>query len=112
MGTMRNKREDFLNRACRMYAPPEFHVLLAGLVLFTRTEEPGGANVAATPAGERPVRNDLGVYHHFDEDVEQGNSLKLLELVVADLAQLFVKSLGVSDLQQVPPHAVDGVVLI
>ena len=68
------------------------------------------ANVAAIPAGERPVLDELGVYDDFDEDVEQGNDLKLLELVVADLAQLLVKSLGISDLQQVLPHGVEFVV--
>src|SRR5215475_3310882 len=94
-----------------MYAPPEFRVLLTGFVLLTRLDQPSMANVTPVPAGERPVRDELGIGHHFDEDIKKGNGLKLLELVVADLAQLLVKSLGVSDLQQVLPHGIEFVAL-
>src|SRR5207244_12242839 len=111
MDTMRNNRYNFLNHACRMNAPPEFHLLLAGFVLLTRFNQPGVTNIAAVPAGERPVLDEVGVHHYFDEDIEQGNSLKLLKLIVADLAQLLVKSLGVSELQQVLPHGIEFVAL-
>src|SRR5437763_1946470 len=111
MGTMRNIRYNFLNCACCMHAPPEFYMLLAGLFLLTRLNQPRVTNSTTFPAGEWPIRDDLGVRHNFDEDIEQGNGLKLLELVVADLAQLFVKSLEVSDLEQVLPHRVEFIAL-
>jgi hypothetical protein len=44
------------------------------------------AQVTAIPTGEGPVFHDLGIHHHLDEDIEEGDALELLELIVTDLA--------------------------
>src|SRR5262249_34889829 len=86
--------------------------LLARRLLLARRNEERMPHVATVPAGERPVIDDLGVHHHLDVHVEERNDLKAFKLIVADLAQLLVIRLGVSDLQQVFPHLVDRIVLI
>src|SRR5262249_48596225 len=119
MGTAKNHAAGFQNHSCFIiasplyvhYSPDSVCHLLAGFILPTRLNQPRVTNITAVPARERPILDDFGIDHYFDEDVEQRNSLKLLELVVADLAQLVVKSLGVSDLQQVLPHGVEFVAL-
>src|SRR5262249_14617082 len=85
--------------------------LLTRLLLLTCTNEKRVPHVTPVPAGERPVFDDLGVRHHLDVHVEEGNDLKVVKLVVADLAQLLVKRLGIRYLQQVFPHFVDRIVL-
>src|SRR5215510_4248006 len=79
--------------------------------LRTRRNEKRMPHVATVPAGERPVLDDLGIHHDFDGHVEERNDLKVVKLVIADLAQLRVIRLGVRALQQVFPHLVDRIVL-
>src|SRR5881409_1302503 len=80
--------------------------LFTRFLLLTRRNEKRVAHVPTVPAGKRPVLDDLGIHHHLDVHVEEGNNLKVVKLIVADLAQLLVKSLGVGHLQQVFPHLV------
>ena len=54
--------------------------LLTWLLLLTRTNEPGVAEVPTVPAGERPVLDDLGVHYHLDEHIKEGDNLALLKL--------------------------------
>ena len=51
--------------------------------------------------------DDLGVHDHLNEHIEERDDLELLELVVADLAQLGLALRRVGHLQQVFPHLVD-----
>src|SRR5215471_16256507 len=81
--------------------------LLARLLLLTRADEKGVPHVAPIPAGERPVLDDLGIHHDLNGHIKERNDLKVVKLVVANLAQLLVIRLGVRDLQQVCPHLVD-----
>jgi len=60
--------------------------LLARLLVLTCADEKGVPHVAPIPAGERPVLDDLGIHHDFDGHVEERNDLKVVKLVVADLA--------------------------
>src|SRR5262245_10718052 len=60
--------------------------LLAGLLLLARHDSPGVADVAAIPAREWPIGDDPGIRDHLDEDVEEGDRLEALALVIADLA--------------------------
>src|SRR6266511_5751095 len=85
--------------------------LLTRLLRLTRTDEKRVADVPAIPAGEGPVIDDLGVHHDLDVHVEERDDLEVLELVVADPAQLRIVRLWIGDLQQLFPHAVDRVVL-
>src|SRR6266508_409649 len=84
--------------------------LLTRLLRLTRTDEKRVADVPAVPAGEGPVIDDLGVHHDLDVHVEERDDLEVLELVVADPAQLRIVRLWIGDLQQLFPHAVDRVV--
>jgi hypothetical protein len=62
--------------------------LFAGVLLRARRDAPRMAQIAAVPPGEGPVGYDLGIHYDFDEHIEQGNAFELLELIVADFAQL------------------------
>ena len=55
--------------------------LLAGLLLLTRFNKPGVAQVLTVPAGERLVLDDLGVHDHLDEHIKEGDNLELLKLI-------------------------------
>lgn len=55
--------------------------LLTWLLLFTRIDKVGVADVATVPAGERPVLDDLGVHYHLDEHLKEGDNLELLKLI-------------------------------
>src|SRR5262245_47862056 len=102
---MQDSLKPFPNRVCPMIVPPYFLprplVLFTGLLLPTGRNEIRVANIATVPAGERPVLDDLRIHYHLDVYVKEGNNLKVFKLVVADLTQLFVIRLGVSDLQQI-----------
>src|SRR5688500_10702861 len=70
------------------------------------------ANITAVPSREGPIRYDLGIHQHFNEHIEEGDDLEVLNLVVADLAQLGVAFLWINDLEKLLPHGIDSVVLI
>jgi hypothetical protein len=38
----------------------------ARLLLLTRLDQPGVANVASVPTGERPILNEPGIHHYLD----------------------------------------------
>jgi hypothetical protein len=61
-------------------------MLLTRLLLFTRLDEPRVSDVAAIPPGKGPISNDLGVHDDLDEHIEERDDLKILKLVVANLA--------------------------
>ena len=61
-------------------------MLLTWLLLLTGTDEKGVADIATVPARERPICNDLGIYHRLDVYIEEKHDLEILELIVPDLA--------------------------
>src|SRR2546428_5285273 len=93
-----------VRRSAESPAAPAYDLLHTRLLLLARGDQPGVADVAAVPAGEGPVVDDLGVHDHLDAHIEEGHDLKILELIVADLAQLRVPGHWVSDLHELLPH--------
>src|SRR5689334_25319288 len=69
--------------------------LLTRLCLLTRTDKKRMANVPAVPAGEGPIRHNLGVHNHLDVDTEERYGLEILKLVVADLPQQRIRRLRI-----------------
>jgi hypothetical protein len=57
------------------------------------------AQVPAIPAGEGPVHDDLGVHHYLDGHTEERDGLKILKLIVADLAEWLIVRFRVRSLE-------------
>ena len=78
--------------------------LAAGVGLFAGGDQPGVADVAAVPAGEDPVVDDVRVEDYLDEHFVHRHILKFVELDIADFPQDFVALAQIGGVAQLVPQ--------
>ena len=71
---------------------------LAGLRLFARANQPRMADITSIPPWKAPVLHDLRIHEDFDPHLKQRDRFKMVKFIVADLAELRIHRLRVSDL--------------